>query len=353
MSSYTKKKLISAVAPLLSNIGVCKLFAPAYAGLGHILTFHRVIKPQNKQRIHNHLSLEISPEQLENTIAFYKSQKYDFISLDEVYQRLHSSKRLSKFVAFTFDDGYRDNYTIAYPILKKHQIPFTIYITTNFPNHKAVLWWYFLEEEILKNDSIDFEWQAKHYHFDCSSIINKEASFDHIKNLITRSFQIEDHEDLLSVIFKKEKTALYSHVKALALSWQEIKTISQDPLCTIGAHTVNHYPLSQLTTEQVISEINESRELIELYTGKAVEHFAYPFGKIEQASLREFDAVKALKFKTGTTTRIGNIFKAHRHKTECLPRISINSITDTSVLRLQSSGLLPFIIHRGRKVVTN
>jgi len=353
MSSYTKKKIVSLFAPVLSGLKVHKLFKPNYAGLGHILTFHRVIPMSEESRIHNHLSLEISPEHLEKTISFYKKEGYQFLSLDQVCDVLESSETSEKFVAFTFDDGYKDNFTVAYPILKKHKIPFAIYVTTNFPDHKAILWWYILEEAIIEKEQIDFVWKGRDYHFSCEDIEEKELAFDQIRSLINQWFELDHYEELLKTIFKKSKEDLYAYAEKMAMTWKEIKEISQDPLCTIGAHTINHYPLSQLSEDDLVFEINESKERIEKYIGKTVEHFAYPFGKKQEASLREFDAVKALQFKTGTTTRTGNIFKAHKDNMECLPRISINRVTDQHVLKLQSSGLLSFIIHKGKKVITN
>lgn len=353
MSSYTKKKIIALAAPVLSSMKIYKAFAPRYSGIGHILTFHRVIPASSEERIHNHLSLEISPEQLETTIQFYKKTSHEFVSLDQVSDYLKKEKPKAKFVAFTFDDGYKDNFTVAYPILKKHQIPFTIYITTNFPDRKAILWWYLLEDSVKLNTEIYFEWQGISYQYDCTTRRAKELTFDKIRTLINQSFEVDNHEALLKTIFKKTSDQLYAYSKSMTMTWEDIKTISQDPLCTIGAHTVNHFPLRQLEAEQLIFEINESRERIEQKIGKVVEHFAYPFGKASEASFREFDAVRSLHFKTGTTTRIGNIFKAHKDKQECLPRISINSITDHNILLLQTSGLLPFIIHKGKKVITH
>lgn len=353
MSSYTKKKIVRLLAPVLSGLKVHKLFSSSYGGLGHILTFHRVVPRAKKNRIHNHLSLEISPEQLEETISFYKAENYKFVSLDEVSDRLKKKEFKKRFVAFTFDDGYVDNYTIAYPILKRHEIPFTIYITTNFPDAKAILWWYLLEDKIIQNEEVCFKWRGKDYQYTCKNVTEKELAFDQIRTLINQNFELENHEDLLKIIFNKTKEELCTYSNNLAMTWEDIKEISKDPLCTIGAHTVNHYPLSQLNEDQLVFEINESKELIEKKIGKPVEHFAYPFGKKKEASLREFDVIKALHFKTGTTTRTGNIFAAHKDNTECLPRISINRITDTHVLKLQSSGLLPFIIHKGKKIITN
>ncbi len=354
MNSYTKKKIISAVAPVLSGLGIHKLFAPGYAGLGQILTFHRVRPDQDEERIHNHLSLEISPQQLEATIHFYKKEGYAFLSLDEVFEALKKGNAKTKFVAFTFDDGYLDNYTVAYPILRAHNIPFTIYITTNFPDYRAILWWYILEKAVIEKDVIEFTFgPSGDYRFSCKNRTEKEATFDAIRSLINQSFQINDHKELLKNIFDKTEDQLYDYSKGLVLSWDDIRTLNADPLCTIGAHTVNHFPLSQLSEKQLQDEIEISRQLIEEQIATSVQHFAYPFGKVSEASWREFEMVKKLGFKTGVTTRIGNVFPAHQHQTACLPRISVNRVTTKDVLYLQSSGMLPFIVHRGKKVITH
>lgn len=353
MSSYTKKKIISVVAPVISGLGMHKLFAPGYSGLGHILTFHRVLPDTDDLRIHNHLSLEISPAHLEATIEFYKKEKYTFVSLDEMYELLQSGKSTSKFVAFTFDDGYIDNYTVAYPILKKHQVPFTIYITTNFPDYRAVLWWYLLEDTVKENEWIEFTWQGVDHSYPCGTIAEKESAFDDIRTVINQSFRVNDFKTLLKGVFDKTEIQLYEYSKSLVLSWEDILVLNEDPLCTIGAHTVNHYPLRQLTDDKLEYEIKTSRDRIEKHIGESVDHFAYPFGKETESSFREFEVVKSLGFKTGTTTRIGNIFQQHQHKMECLPRISVNRVTNEDVLNLQASGMLPFIIHRGKKVITN
>ena len=74
------------------------LFKPYYSGLGGILMFHRVVPKIKGERIHNHLSLEISPKQLEKTILFYKKKNYNFISLEALpqYLEMPQSKKTDK-----------------------------------------------------------------------------------------------------------------------------------------------------------------------------------------------------------------------------------------------------------------
>ena len=353
MSNFYKKKIISKVAPVISGLQIHRLFQPFYSGMGQVLTFHRVVEDKMDFRIHNHQSLEVTPEQLNQTIQFYKSKNYAFFSLDDLHHALTVEKPKQKFVVFTFDDGYRDNFTNAYPILKKHNVPFCIYVNTNFPDQKAILWWYLLEDFLKEESSVKFQWEGINYLIPSKTISEKEMAFDQIRILINQSFSKGNFKDMLNVVFGKKESDYLSYVEKMAMSWEEIKLISQDPLVTIGAHTVNHFPLTRLDSSDLEFEILESKRLLEKYIQQPVNHFAYPFGKVTEATFREFEMVKSLGLKTGTTTRIGNIFSQHKNYLECLPRISLNQVSTSSVLDMQTSGMLPFIYHKGKKVISN
>lgn len=338
---------------MLSSLQVHRLFMPFYSGLGQILMMHRIVQESNQIRIHNHESLEISPAQLEQTLLYYKRKGYQFVSLDDLHNILMHGNPSKPFVSFTFDDGYRDNYTLAYPILKKHNIPFTIYISNCFPNRTVKLWWYLLEDLLRVNHKIEFYWEDKAYEFHCSTQAEKESTFDEIRGLINATLSSTSQDQILRAIFGDELRKLKAYAELSGMSWDEIATINKDPLVTIACHTKNHLSLKQLGEEDLVKEVIESREEIEGHIGERVKHFAYPFGKACEASWREFELIKALGFTTGVTTRMGNIFADHRNHLECLPRININQASQLEVLELQTSGLLPFIVHKGKKVITH
>src|SRR5450759_1609341 len=143
MGQYYQKILTRKLSPILNSWGIDNLTKPFFSGKGQILILHRVVQISARERIHNHLSLEISPEQLERIIGFFRRKDYDFISLDMLPVWLKTNRKTKKkFVIFTFDDGYKDNLNYAYPVFKKHNIPFTLYITSSFPDKKAIIWWY-------------------------------------------------------------------------------------------------------------------------------------------------------------------------------------------------------------------
>ncbi|MEM6803750.1 MAG: polysaccharide deacetylase family protein [Bacteroidota bacterium] len=352
MKAQLSKKIISYTAPFISSLGLHKLFAPLYAGVGHVLMFHRIVEPQNKVRIHNHESLEISPQQLRDTVQFFRKRGYTFYSLDQLQNALIQGEFNKKFVVFTFDDGYLDNYELAYPILKELEVPFCIYITTNFPNRKAILWWYMLEDMIREFDRLQFSFYGSEYSIPCRNIDEKEAAFSQVRKLITQNFEADQYAAQLELVFKSFESDMYAYVQKMAMSWEHIRELSKSEWVTIGAHTVNHFPLKQLRAHELGPEILNSQKILEEELQTSVDHFAYPFGKAAEADQREFEFIKSQGFKTAVTTRMSNIFPGHVNHMEALPRININRVSTDSVLKLQTGGMLPFVVHKGKKLVT-
>ncbi len=353
LNNYKKKIWINRLAPLIQASGLTCLFRPFYGGMGHALTFHRVVPPLASPRIHNHQSLEVSPEHLEEVIQYFAEKDYQFFSLDQLQVALEQGKVEKKFVVFTFDDGYQDVWQYAYPIFKRHKIPFAIYISTNFPDQTAILWWYMLEDYVLRKDHIYFCLSNETYDISCINQEEKEAAFASLRQIILDEPDQLRLPSILKTIFGDLHTVLMHNSQSLSLSWEQIRSLNQDPLVTIGAHTINHYPLSQLDEVMLKEEVEGSRTRIEQEIQTSVRHFAYPFGKKGEASQREFDFVQQAGFSTATTTRIGNIFPAHKNFPTALPRISINEVSHSPVLDLQTTGLIPFIVNRGKRVVSD
>lgn len=348
MGKYYQKILTKKLSPILNLSGIDHLTKPFYSGKGQILMLHRVIPWSGKERIHNHLSLEISPEQLESIIAFFRRKDYNFISLDMLPTWLENNHKTSKkFVIFTFDDGYKDNLDFAYPVFKKHNTPFTIYITNSFPDRRAIIWWYILEDLILRNSKIQYSFSDGSVNISCLNYRKKERTFTYLRKLITRLHD-KNLEQELTGFFSKFGFSIHEHNSDLTLNWNEISQLSKDPLVTIGAHTLNHYNLCNLTDKRSFHEISESKKLIETKINYKVNHFSYPLGKY---GAREMEFVERSSFLTATTTETANIFYNHIDHLLALPRISINALTNEKVLNLQVNGFYPAILHKFKRII--
>ncbi len=339
----------------VSKLPVSNLFKPFYSGKGSIVFMHKVVKSKNTtNRLYLNLANEITIDYLERLIHYFKTKNYRFISLDQLYNELLLSKKPKrKFICFTFDDGYRDNISLAYPVFKKHNIPFAIYITNCFPNKTALLWWYFIEDIIIENNTVEITINDKTESFSSQTIEQKEATFYTLRNLFLKA----NKDQLLNYIQQLEKRydkTIQAYVERESLSWEEISTLSSDNLVTIGCHTVNHLPLNQLSKEELIKEVKNSKEEIEKQINKKVNHFAYPFGTASEIGMREVNIINELSlFKTATTTRTGNIVNKHKNHLSTLPRIQVlGQWEDFRVLDLYLSGVIPAIKNKFRKTVT-
>ena len=330
------------------------LFRPFYSGKGSILFMHKVIeKSSNKNRINLMRANEIELAFLESMIVHLK-KRYDIISLDECYSRLKSQQLYKKnFIVITFDDGYKDNLTLAYPIFKKHQVPFTIYITNSFPNYTAKLWWFMLEEILLENKEIRFTINNNRQKFKSRTKKEKDNSFVAIRKILIDASEV-DLKQILNQLEVNYNKNLISYVKKEALNWEEIKELSNDPLVTIGCHTINHLTLKLLSEAEIIEEIIKSKEELEIKTGVKVNHFAYPYGTSNEIGEREINVLNKLNiFKTSTTTRTGNIFNKHKEFKNALPRIQVlGTQQEISILDMYLSGFLPAFKNNFKRITT-
>ncbi len=352
-SKLVKRAASNILFPFLFYTRSYFLSKPFYSGVGSILMFHRVCPESSKPRIRGNAGLEVTPEYLENTIEFLRQNKYEFVSLCQAAKILNEDRKAKKFTVFTFDDGYMDNYIHAYPILKKYRVPFTIYVTTNLPDGKAVLWWYLLEDLILKVTRIDFQLNGREYQYPCASLLQKEWTYQEIHRLILNGPSSELNQRIKQV-FRDYDINFFEKTLELALTWEQIREMSEDPLVDIGAHTISHHALSKLTNSAVRNEIEGSRDKIESEINQKVKHFCYPFGTQNEVGEREFKIVKKCGFKTSTTTCAANIFSEHKNLLERLPRIPINQKRDNgniNYLNLWLKGALPCILNKLKRVV--
>lgn len=298
-----------------------------YSGAATIFMLHRV-DHIDKTKLYANENMKISPEFLEKFILGAKQYGYEFISLDQLQELLLTNKTTYKKFIITLDDGYTDNFTQAYPIFQKYQIPFTLYITTSFPEQNAILWWYVLED-LLHSHSEIYLSDGSHYAY--SNKDEKNQVFLEIRKKILALNQT-NLLDELNQLFFHYSIDWNGKTKVLAMTWEQIKLLSQDPLATLGGHTKNHYAFNRISNELIQQEIDDANLLIHQHTGKAVEHFAFPFGSIHEVEEKQIEWVKTFDFKTVVTTRKGNVFKQHKDYLYCLPRVMLTENFDIQTI---------------------
>jgi len=318
-----KKAVLRTALETLYFTGAHRLLQPLLGGVGAILTLHHVRPPRADAFQPNRL-LEVSPRFLDDVLASLRRANVDIITLDAMHRRLAECDFRRRFVCLTFDDGYRDNLHHALPILRKHGAPFTLYLPTSFPDRAGELWWLTLEAVIARQNRIALTMDGEDRRYECGSTEAKYELYEHIYWWL-RSLESED--DLRRAV--RELASRYgvddtAFCKDLCMTWSEIGEVADDPLATIGAHTVNHVMLRKASDDAVRNEMRQSAAVIEAALGKRPAHFSYPVGDRTSAGPREFAIAAELGFKTAVTTRPGVLFPEHAAHFTALPRISLN-----------------------------
>jgi peptidoglycan/xylan/chitin deacetylase (PgdA/CDA1 family) len=345
------KGIIRTGLETLYFTGMHHFMRPLVGGVGSILTMHHV-RPKRPDAFQPNRLLEITPKFLDKLLRRLKRARTDVISLDEMHQRFISGDFKRRFVCITFDDGYKDVKEYAYPLLKKYELPFAMYIPTSFPDRLGEMWWVALEAVIAKNSRIGAVINGEDRFFECSSVREKRELYDAVYGYI-RSMKTED--ELRK--FVRDLCATYSidiaaFCRDLCMDWQELTDMAADPLVTIGAHTVNHVMLKKIVSDDIVrAEMEMSRSVLQAALGTRPEHLAYPVGDPTSAGPREFRIAAELGFKTATTTRPGVLFKAHRDHLTALPRISVNGeFQRQRYVKVLMSGAGTALLNRFRRV---
>ena len=335
-NNYLKNKTLGL---FVKTKGV--LSKPFFSGLGHILCFHRIINPDGRRRIWASSGKEISEEKLLFIINFFIRKGYEFISMDELFNRLSLGKKQRKFIVVTFDDGYIDNYTIAFPLFKKLGIPFIIYVSTGMPDGEMTLWPYFLEEYILNTDLIKFQVNETVYEFPSCTQHEKEIAYNNIRSIVLQDERLTVPH-LMNNVFEINKDKSADYTKEQALSWAQLRELCTCDLITIGAHGKNHFALSKQNDRISSEEITESKIRLEQQLEKRINHFAYPYGTKNEFELREENIVFSAGYKTSVTLLQGNVFPLHRTHPYRLPRIPMSENVNEEILNNITNGIRQF-----------
>ncbi len=318
------------------------LSEPLFGGMGHVFMLHRVLPEHLRDQYTINRGLAITPEYLEECIQYFISKKYRFISLDELHHILMSgAPQKQKFICFTLDDGYKDNLDYAFPLFKKYNIPFAIYITNCFPNRTAIMWWYLLEQTIKSKSEFVLNVGSEVVTYKWSSFSEGEKIYPEIRKKI-RQIPRSIYTDSLKTAFMIDDDFIKSFCDEQALSWDEIEQLGTEPLVTIGAHTIYHLSLATLSETDLKAEMEQSKLELENKIGKPVEHFAYPYGGFEDAHIREYKAAENLGFETAVLNYPGNIFPEHKKSTMAIPRYPLGNKTSKQKLDFYLNGIQHF-----------
>jgi peptidoglycan/xylan/chitin deacetylase (PgdA/CDA1 family) len=276
-------------------------------GAAVVLLYHRVYDTD-----FDPLLLSVSPDNFDAQMTYLR-RRYALLSLEELRGALGKGSVPRGAVAITFDDGYGDNLRNARPILDRHRIPATVFVTTGYTGSGREFWWDELgrtlffaprvpERLSLSNNGTTREWAMGA----AARMTIEERLADRTWTVLRRDDPSELHrayreiQPILSLAPSEQRDQMLMDLRgqtsngaadlledsewadpvhdSVAMTREELRSLATGGLITIGAHTVTHPVLSALTPEVAAHEIRRSKLDLQEILGAPVTSFAYPYG---------------------------------------------------------------------------
>ena len=262
-----------------------------------ILMYHRI------QEASRPFSIDTLPiDRFEEHIR-HLSRRYRVLPLTELVRQARERSLPPRSVAITFDDGYRDNFTHAWPILRRFGVPATIFLATGFIGSGSALW----HDQVLhafahsRRDRYPDPWtdETVTLHGAQEGERAAHAVLARLKRLPGSQRELE-----IARLFETLRVDRREVSSDLMLEWGEVRTMASSGI-EFGSHTVNHPILSLESRDVVAFELAESKRTLERELDREATLFAYPNGGVADYTPETIRLVRAAGYDCALTTRFG------------------------------------------------
>lgn len=232
----------------------------------------------------------------------YVARAFRVMTVETLVERMRRGTVPRNALAITFDDGYRDALTHAAPILARHGLPATIYLTTGLVGSGEVAWFdrMAVAFKATRADTYVTPWREP---LPLATERDRLRALDRMIGYFKR-LPDDDMRTSLDGLLRGLDVTDQKCFKNLMLTWDDVHALTGLGF-TVGAHTVNHPILARVPARRAWTEIFGSRTMIESALGQAPRAFAYPNGRPEDYTETVRHLVREAGFTCAVTTRFG------------------------------------------------
>ncbi|MHC8318952.1 polysaccharide deacetylase family protein [Pseudomonas sp. LB3P31] len=271
-------------------------------GAGVILMLHRVLSNDRAADLPHRNELCIGPKAFDHLLGWL-TRHFDCVPLMDILQPTQRPSQRPK-VTLTFDDGWRDNAVHAYPLLLKHQVPASIFLSSDFIGSRQRFWWESVGETLWGSHG---EEPRKHL-IECLQHAGRSLPvlLDDV-DVQRRSLALLRYLQSLKTLPPRELSRLTDECPAeslpQALDWQQVRALENSGLVRFGPHGASHAILTGLDDRTLTEEIRRSRDALQNGCNRPLPVYCYPNGD-NDARVRQQVADHDFPFALGTATGI-------------------------------------------------
>ena len=282
-----------------------------------ILAYHSVCPADDPYLPYIGRNLSIEPEAFERQIA-YLARQYRIVDLSTLAGYLTEGYDDDRpLLALTFDDGYRDNYRYAFPILRRYQAPATLFLTTDCIDGGPPLWALEAAYIVLNSTQERLRAEPLDLVLDLRSPVARRASLRALK-LALSGLPRTERERTLAELRREGGMGDDGFFGDAMLRWHEVAEM-RDAGMAFGSHTRSHPSLPYVPRQEAEEEIAGSKQRLERALGEPVQHFCYPnpagrpnFNDELTALLRAYGFRTSVTSQSGYVTLGESLFNMHR-----------------------------------------
>ncbi len=275
-----------------------------------VLAYHGFTDRRAHAGIENSHGKHINVEAFRQHVEYLKAH-YNVIPLQRLVDFYAGEAPLpARPVVITIDDGYESTYRLAYPILKRYQVPATVFVTTDFVDGKQWLWTDRIERALSATSTarLDVAVAGERFTYDLSDRAGRLACDASLRSRLKAA----DQEGRPAVIEALER-ALGQGAPGTGdgepmyrpLDWEQIREMITSGLVSIGGHTVSHVILTRVSAGRAREELSRSKQIIEARTGQPCTLFCYPNGQRGCFDPATRELLRATGYACGVTTVFG------------------------------------------------
>jgi peptidoglycan/xylan/chitin deacetylase (PgdA/CDA1 family) len=304
----TSKKDLLAL--LIARTGLVRLVSRTHDAVWHdlrVLAYHRVLPRQDVDRFPYDIELVSAWEDEFDWQIGHLARHYAVITPGELARLTDAGKPLPRnAVMITFDDGYRDNHDIAFPILRRHGVPATMFVTTGYLDTPDLYWFDKLSFAIKTSTILQLTLPDNSTLALGSDIPARQRAGDAALRSL-KSVGDQQRRDTVKNWLGQLGFATPWVDGSLhgSMGWAEVKALADNGM-EIGSHSVSHPVLSTVADDaELRSEIVDSKRAIEAHTGRAVTALAYPVGGPKAYNERVMQMVREAGYRYAFTYSAG------------------------------------------------